>query len=480
MASTSPGPLPTFSAVARMNRIPVATRSHKIWVFLLCGVFMFELADLNTFGFAAPALIKHWGASVGAIGGITSAAFFGMFVGALVGGRVADRVGRKRALIGASAFYSIFSLLSAASINLPMLGVFRVLTGVGMEAMTVVGLTYVSEMYPRTLRGRYQALILGVGLIGIPGMSWFARWAVPLGPNGWRLIFVLGAFGLVVAVLMITLLPESIRWQEGTGRKDEAEALLSKLEDEARAKTGGELPEPSAEQAVTTPGRLSELFRGRYVRRTVVLCVVWVFGILGFYGFNGWIPTLLVEHGYGTLESLTYTSIVTLGVIPGALLAWPITDRWERKFALLAFEIILGVLVLIYGFVPVTAVILVVGFLISMFLQTQTAFLYAYTPEVFPTRLRGVGSGLPNGMGRLAGFAGGFLVAGIFGGFGYTAVFIYVMAALVLAGLILAVFGERTSRRALEDIGETTETERVTPPPAGERAPVRGKRMTGH
>jgi putative MFS transporter len=343
--------------------------------------------------------------------------------------------------------------VTAAATNVAMLLVFRFFTGVGMEAMTVVGLTYVSEMFPRAFRGRYQSLILAIGLIGIPAMSWFAWAVVPLGQDGWRWVFVLGSGGLIAASLMIKYLPESIRWQEGQGQGAKAEALLADLEAEAEAKTGEPLPEPEPE-AITAPGRFLELFGRTYARRTIVLSAAWIFGILGFYGFNGWIPTLLVEHGYQLTQSLTYTAIISIGAVPGGLFAWPFTDRWQRKYALLVFCTLIAALILVYGFVPNEAVVLIVGFLASFLLQTETAFIYSYTPEIFPTRLRGAGAGFTVGLGRLAGFAGGYLVASIFSGFGYAAVFIYVAIAMAGEGLILGVFGERTSRRALETIAE--------------------------
>lgn len=445
---------PGTTASARLDRIPLATRSHRVWAALLCAVFLFELADLNTFAYVAPALREHWRVDVGGIGLVTSAAFVGMFVGALVGGRITDRFGRKRILIGSSVAYSLFSLASAFAPDLATLGVLRVLTGVGLEAMTVVGLIYVAEMFPAGRRGRYQSLILAVGLIGIPVMSWFARLVVPLGENGWRWVFVLGAVGVVAAVGMVRLLPESVRWLEAHGRSDEAERIVDGLEREARAAVG-DLPEVQPLPQAPEPARLRELFTGRLRSRTLLLAMVWIFGILGFYGFNAWVPTLLAAKGYDIVESLTYTAVLSIGAVPGALLAWPIIDRWERKYAILVIEAVVALFVIVYGFVSSLPVVLVSGFLVTLLLQMQTAFLYTYTPEVFPTRLRGVGTGFTNGIGRLAGVGGGVLVAAIYQSWGYTSVFVYVAVCMLLVGGLIALFGVRTTGVRLEAISRT-------------------------
>lgn len=458
--------LTPVAASARLDRLPTLTRAHRIWVVLLCAAFLFELADLNTFAYVAPALQKHWGISVSSVGTVTSAGFLGMFIGALIGGRMADLLGRRWALIGATAFYSLFSLISAASPNIVVLGVFRVLTGVGLEAMTVIGLLFIAEMFPARQRGRYQSLVLGIGLIGIPVMSWFARGVVPLGGNTWRWVFVLGAVGLIAAIAMFRWLPESVRWLEAHHRIEQANALVTPLEAEVRDRTGAALPTVTIQTSSEYPGRIRELFTGRYRNRTLILSLAWIFGILGFYGFNSWVPTLLVQNGYPIVESLTYTAILSIGAVPGALLAWPMIDRWERKHTIIVIELITAAFVLVYGFVANVPVILVAGFCTTMLLQTQTAFLYTYTPEVFPTRLRGAGTGFTNGLGRLAGVAGGVLVAAVFAAWGYTSVFIYVAAAMTLAGLVIVLFGPHTSQRSLETITETS-----TPTGPGQPAP---------
>ena len=440
---------------ARINRLPI-TRVHTKLIVLLSLVFLFELGDLNTFGYAAPGLIKYWHLTVGTIGVITSASFLGMFLGAWLGGWFSDKVGRRKALIWATVFYSFFSLVNAAMTTAGGLEVVRMLTGVGMEAMTVIGLTYIGEMFPKDLRGRYQSLILAIGLLGIPMMAWFARFVVPTGPNGWRWVFVLGAVGLVVAVFIAKEFPESPRWLEIRGRDAEAEAILARLEQDIETHTGQQLAVPQESEPVelTTHVKVGELFGRDLRKRTIVLSLAWIAGILGFYGFVAWVPTLLVEHGYSVIQSLTYSSIISLGAVPGALLAWPITDRIGRKTGLLILDSIVAVLVILYGVAFNVASVLIFGFLCAALLQTQTALLYTYTPEIFPTRVRSTGAGFTDGLGRLSNVAGGVLVAAIFSAFGYLSVFLYVAAAFLIEGLLVGIFGEKTAKRSLERIAK--------------------------
>jgi putative MFS transporter len=435
----------------RLNRIPVMTRTHKAWTVLLGGLLLVDMADLNTFAFAAPAIRADWHLSVENVGTITAASFLGMFVGSIMGGRIADRIGRKKVILGATAFFSLFSLVSAFAVGVADLVVYRVLTGFGLQAMTVVVLTYVSEMFPRLHRGRSQTWIVAVSLLGIPAMAWFARWVVPTGPSAWRWIFVLGTVGVLLLVLVARWLPESVRWLEANGRGAAGAPVVERIEAEARAATGADLPEVVSEPAVET-GRAADLVRGGYLKRTVVLSVTMMLALSGFYGFNSWVPTLLTEHGFTAAQSLTYSSILSLAAFPGALLALLFIDKVERRTAVLVIYTVVAALCLVFGFTGSAGVLLASGLLITMLLQMVTACMYTYLPEIFPTNLRALGAGIGNGTGRLATFATTFLVAALLSALGFTAVFLYLAAVILLAGLTIGILGERTRGRSLEEI----------------------------
>lgn len=441
---------------ARLNRIPVMTRSHKRWLAVLAALLLVDMADLNTFAFAAPAIRADWGLSVSDVGTITAASFLGMFAGSIVGGRLADRFGRKRIIIGATVFFSTFSLLSAFAVGVADLAVYRVLTGVGLQAMTVVVLTYVSEMFPKLHRGRAQTWIVAFSLLGVPAMAWLARWIVPIGPSAWRWIFVLGTSGLLLIAVTARWLPESVRWLQENGHSERAEEIVARIESEAREITRAELPQ-ILPQPVVAAGRPDDLFRGGYSKRTIVLCLTMALALSGFYGYNSWVPTLLTEHGFTTTQSLTYSSVMSLATVPGALLALLFIDRVERRTAVLVLYSMVGMLMLVFGFTDSDTVMVASGLLITLLLQASVPCVYTYLPEIFPTSLRGFGAGVGNGVGRLAVFATTFLVAALLSQLGFTAVFLYLASVVVLAGLIMGKFGERTRGRSLEEITMTAD-----------------------
>jgi putative MFS transporter len=436
------------SAASRLDRLPISS-FHRDMVKLLAYIFFFELGDLNSFAFAAPGVRQQWNLPIGTISYITSASFVGMFIGATMGGWLSDRVGRKRALILTTVWYSGFSLLNAFAWDTTSLFATRLLTGVGLSSMTVVAMTYISEMFPAKLRGRYQAVILTIGLCGIPVTAYVARFIIPMAPWGWRAVFVWGSLAIVFP-FFAGRLEESPRWFEHQGRKEDAEAAMARIE--ARVlEENGELPEvESAAISMPRGGGLRELVASGSLGRLMLLMSVWMFQTLGIYGFLSWVPTLLVEHGFSVVRSLEQSSAMSIGAVPGAWIASKLSDRWERKSLIGIVAVTIAVCGLSYGLSFRTATIVIFGFLVAMGQQVFAALLYAYTPECFPTQVRNTGTGLSYGMGRLAnGLVGPFIVALLFQRYGYTMVFAYIALCWALVAILVTSFGPKTRARAL-------------------------------
>jgi putative MFS transporter len=398
---------------------PAAVSSfYRRTAALLAYVFFFELGDLNSFAYAAPALRQQWQLSLQTIATITSASFIGMFVGATTAGALSDHVGRKRALMLTTLWYSVMSLFNACAWDVPSLFIARLLTGVGLSGMTVVAMTYIGEVFPSQLRGAYQARILMFGLIGIPATAYVARVVVPLGGWGWRLVFVWGALAIFFP-LFARRLEESRRWLEHRGKRAEESIGIKGL---IRSDAGG---------------------------RAALLVCVWFCQTLGFYGFNAWVPTLLAEQGIPIARTLSQSFAISIGVIPGAFLASLIADRWERKYLIAIVAVAVGAFGMLYGLTFTTWTIVTFGFLVAASQQVFAPLLYAYTAECFPTNARNTGAGLSYGIGRLGNAVGPLIVAFLYTTYGYRSVFAYIAACWAVVAVLVLAFGPRMNQRTL-------------------------------
>jgi putative MFS transporter len=436
------------AAAARLDRLPIGS-FHKGIMWMMAYIFFFELGDLNTFGFAAPAIRIAWKLPLSTIGFITSAAFIGMLLGAMCGGWFSDRVGRKRALIITTLWYSVSSLANACVWGTTGLFLTRLFTGIGISAMTVVGMTYISEMFPVKRRGSYQGWIMMIGVCGIPATAYVARFVIPMGNWGWRCVFLWGALGMLV-LLFSKRLEESPRWYENRGQYAEADAALERIEARVRAEFGDLPPVLDFTPPPLQRAKYSELFSPGVRSRTALLVATWFFEALGFYGAQAWIPTLLVARGFSLVHSLTWTSAMQLGAPVGAMLSGVVSDRWDRKWLITVVVLVKALFAILYGLSGTQETIIIFGFLMMISFQMFTPLLYAYTAECFPTRVRNSGAGIAYGAGRGANSFGPLIVAALFSNFGYKPVFVYIAAMFVAVAVITVIFGPKTKGRVLE------------------------------
>jgi MFS transporter, putative metabolite:H+ symporter len=437
----------------RMDRLPFSSIHKKVLIALSIAYF-FEYADLNTFSYASPALVKQWHLPLSVIATINSIAFFGMFLGASVGGWLGDKIGRKKAIIISLLLLSFFSAVNALSWDAWSLAISRFITGMATSSLIVNANTYIIEFFPKATRGKFQGLAIAIGTTGIPVTGWVSRYLIPLGDWGWRLVFVWGALG-IFAIFSIAKLFELPRWYEMKGQANKAKEVMEKLEKVA-ASEKGPLVKPALEVSnhTVTRGKMSDVFKGIYLKRTIILISVWVFQTIAFYGFGSWVPTLLVKQGIGLTDSLVYSTLITLGAPIGSLAGALISDRFERKTNIIFTCFFIAIAVFLFGATLSPVLIVVFGFFINFIERTFSSNLYTYTSELYGTDVRSFGQGITYGIGRFSNVLGPFVISFVYTGFGYLHVFILISLVWVASGLAVF-FGPRTSKRSLEEINGT-------------------------
>jgi putative MFS transporter len=440
------------NAANRLDRLPIS-KFHKITLVAVSFAYFFEFADINSFATTVPKLIKLWGVSINQIAYVTSASFVGMFFGSLIASWLADRWGRKQALIITTIWFSTFSFAAVFSWDIVALGVFRVLTSAGLAAMTVVAVIYVNEIFPAAVRGKYQAYAIVIGICGTPATNLLASVVVPFSDWSWRLVYLWGALGIVF-ILFSKHLKESPRWHESKGQYDKADAVLAQIEAKV-SQEKGPLSAPAAPiAAVTTPKTQTKtafklLLRKKYLGPTLLLTVLWVTQTIGFFGYSSWAPTLLAQEGFSVQDSIFFVALTTVGAPLGSYLASLVTDRFERKWSLVAFGTTIAICGLFYGLTFNPILIVVFGFLVNLFERGYTALAYAYSPEVFDTAGRSLGTGISYGLGRLSNAAGPLIIAGLYTGSGYQSVFFFIAGTWLFGAIVLAFFGPKTRPKPL-------------------------------
>lgn len=439
------------NAANRINRLPIS-KFHKVTLVAISFAYFFEFADINSFATTVPKLMVIWGVTVNQIAYVTSLSFVGMFFGSLVASWLADRWGRKRALTITTLWYSLFSFAAVFSWDIVSLGVFRILTSAGLAAMTVVAVIYVNEMFPAALRGKYQAYAIVIGICGTPVTNLIASFVVPISDHSWRFVYLWGTLG-VLFILFTRYLKESPIWHESKGEYDKADAILIEIETRVAADKG-ELAAPIAVAgplvaAKKTKTSFKLLLQRRYLAPTLLLTVLWVTQTIGFFGYSSWAPTLLAKEGFSIEKSLFYVALTTVGAPLGSYLASLVTDRFERKWCLVIFGTTIAICGLFYGLTFNPVLIIVFGFLVNLFERGYTALAYAYSPELFDTEGRSLGTGVSYGLGRLSNAAGPLIIAALYNSSGYQSVFYFIAGTWMFGAVALAVFGPRTRHARL-------------------------------
>ncbi|NMP23717.1 MFS transporter [Sulfobacillus harzensis] len=438
--------------ISRLDRIPIwPFGSTVLWVIGMG--FLVAFYDITNVSFALPKIAGYFHLSSAASAIPVTASLLGYILGSYLNSTLADLKGRRTAIISATILFTVGSLATTFSFSYGWLIVWRFVTGMGIGAEIAAISTYIGEMAPAPVRGRYTGMANIWSFTGLAVVPFVALGLLTHFSWGWRGMFFVGALAGLTLIWAFRI-PESPRWLIAHDRLAEAEAVIQNGEARAEKKLGKSLPAPVllADETHEQKFPTSALFRPPYLGRWLLLFFVWVFMYLSDYAWLGMAPTLLVDKGYSLASSTLFLLVTGIGYPIGAILSAWFGDRFERKYSILVGIVVYALSLAAFGLFPSGATIVIAGFILSVALVFFFPLLYALTAESFPTQARATGVSLTDGIGHVGGALAPIFTLAIYAAFGHTGflmAFMYMALTAIICAILLP-FGVAATRKSLE------------------------------
>jgi MFS transporter, putative metabolite:H+ symporter len=460
----SGGPRPVVAEIAaRLERLPMSGYQRRIFA-IIASAWLVDQIDVALLTFLLGSIVVAFGLTPTEAGQLAAMTFAGQLVGNVLAGTASDRFGRKAVFQVTMVVWGLASLAAAASWSLPVLMACRFLIGVGVGGEAPVAQAMVSEIVPASVRGKYIAVMEGFWAVGYVLSGAISFFVLPY--LGWRWAFVVvGLLSLVVLAVRRSM-PESPRWLAEAGRGAEADAVMATMERAVERATGRPLPPVAATTATVStvstvsassapgprPGAVATLFAPEYRLRTVMAFGLWFFALIGFFGLNSWIAVLLKERGFTIVGSVGFVTLITLGGIPGFATAALLLERIGRKPTTALFLVCAAAAAYLYGNAAGETALFVSGFVMQFFMFGMWSCLYAYTPELYPTRARATGAGFASAFGRIGAILGPMIVPVLVRDHGPATAFQVGAGGFLIAALLVLVLGVETRGKVLEAV----------------------------
>ena len=436
----------------RLEALPVGRFQYKLLLVTGLG-WLFDSMDTGLISFMLPILAKEWSLTPAQVGWIGSIGLVGMALGAIFAGTLADRIGRKKVFIITVLLYSLSSGMCALAWSYESLLVFRFLVGFGLGGELPVAAALMSEYAPARLRGRFIVLLesfWGVGWLVAACISYLVIPAF-----GWKIAFVIGALPALYVFIIRLHMPESIRYLISQGRIEEAKNIIRMLEAKLKVESrpfAAELNETEREQPNNQAG-FPLLWTKPYRLRTLMLWLTWFGIVFSYYGIFMWLPAIVYTQGFAVVKTFEYVLIMTLAQLPGYYAAAWLVEIIGRKYTLSLFLLLSGVCSFFFGNAVGVIALLGWGSAMSFFNLGAWGVIYTYTPEMYPTAIRALGSGWAAGFGRIGGMLAPMLVGIMLEQkLGIDIIFLIFASVFVLISAVVISLGEESKQKTLEEL----------------------------
>lgn len=416
----------------------VWTTTQKLVVGLAALSVILDGFDSQLIGYAIPSLMKDWGLPRGAFTPVVAAGLIGMSLGSAMIGLMADRFGRRVAILISVLVFGLGTGLIGLAPDLTTIMALRFLAGLGIGGALPSSTTLSAEFTPR----RHRTLMITLTIVCVPlgGMLAGLYAGVVLPGAGWRTLFVVGGIVPVgLAALLFVALPESPRYlARHASRSKDLVRLLGRI---GRQVTPDTVFTDGARASAESKASVAALFRGDRLRDTAALWGAFFLCLLAVYSAFSWLPTMLSAQGLNTAQATSGLTAYNLGGVLGSLLCAFAIQRFGSRLPLVFCALAAAGSAFVLQIVDIgQTMVLIVGLGVhGLFVNAVQSTLYAVAAHVYPTNIRATGTAWALAFGRLGAILSAFVGAAVISAAGAGSYLTVLGSSMLGAGLLLLV-----------------------------------------
>ena len=366
-------------------------------VLLWCAlIIIFDGYDLAVAGIALPSIMKEMAVEPTKAGFMVSSALFGMMFGAIGLGTIADRIGRRWAIVICITLFSVFTAAAGLTKDPLSFAVVRFFAGVGIGGvMPNVG-AQMTEYAPKKIRATLVTLMFSGYAVGGIVAALLGKGLIET--YGWQAVFFAAGLPVLLIPFILKSMPESMPFLLAKGRYDELRQTASKLEPSYRPAATDQFAIPAEDKAESAPIR--QLFSDGRGFSTVMFWIAFFTCLFMVYALSSWLTKLMAGAGYSLGSALTFVLVLNVGAIVGAVGGGWLADRFHIKLVLAAMYAVAAISITLLGIkMPTELLFIVVGLAGASTIGTQIVA-NAYTGQFYPMAIRSTGLGWALGIGR--------------------------------------------------------------------------------
>lgn len=380
--------------------------SILVWCF---GILVLDGYDLGVVGAALPAIMKEMGVTPTTAGFMASSALFGMMLGAMFFGALADKLGRRKMLVLCIALFSIFTAAAGLTHDPISFSVTRFIAGLGIGGVLPIAAAQMGEFSPTSIRARMVALVFagyaaGGILVAVIGKQLIADY-------GWQSTFFVAALPLLLIPFMLKALPESVPFLVRRGRNEDLRRIASRVAPHQAIAPDAQFVVAAVDLQSKAP--VLELFRQGRGFSTVMIWIAFFFGLFMVYALSTWLTKLLALAGYSLGSALNFVLIFNTGAILGAVGGAWLGDKFNIKTVLTCLYGLGAVSLAALGFTTSDVLLSVVVFMVGASTLGTQLVAYAFAAAYYPAALRSTGVGFASGVGRAGGIMAPIMIGAI-------------------------------------------------------------------